>query len=183
MIMRRRSPRRSPVVPTSSRLRGQLSSGMLLFAAAAAPLLIVLVLAGGPFSTLVVPEMLAPAELHPDPQAVVILADLPKTMMPMSVGLLVATAWLHRQRLTRDLGAGRPTLMVLAAMLAFVSIYAGLRFCYDLASQLRYIPLRLELLRSRLYWQGCALVLQVSVLCVAAVIHHRYAAPGRTTGE
>lgn len=143
-----------------------------VFGAGVAPIVVVLVLSAGPFAGSVVPDLVDTPVRSDQPAQ--LLNDLVKTMLTMSVGLSVAMVWLYRQPLksaTRHLPLA---LMVPAKALALTSIYAGLRFQFDMANQMRFIPLDFEAIQDRIYWQGGALLLQLSMVSMAATAYHLF---------
>jgi hypothetical protein len=144
------------------------------------PPLIAIALSAGPFSNLVFPEILR--EIHPSDEAITQLGDLTQLMISMSVGLGLASAWFYRQPLKPSLGHTAAIVLCTSMALAFVSIFAGLRFKFDLAMQLRVIPLDFDRVGNRLYWQGYAMLGQVSMLCLAGALHYLWR-DGRFGGE
>jgi hypothetical protein len=143
----------------------------ICIAAALAPFAIVFILSEGPFSGLVVPDLLT--SLHRADTSITILADLSQLMITMSVGLALTATWFFRQPLKASAQRFSATMLCIAMLAAFTSIYSGLRFKFDMAMQLQQIPFDFELLKDRFYMQGNALLAQVSLVCVAAVVHHR----------
>lgn len=148
--------------------RIQLLTGLV--AAFALPPVIVLFTSAWFFSDLVVPPVVT--KLVKSDASIAILSDLAKLMISMSIGLALASAWFYRQPhhrpATRMLLAG----FLLSMVAALISIYAGMRFMFDMAVQLQQTPFDLELLRGRLSTEGSALLIQLSLLCQAAVLHH-----------
>lgn len=101
----------------------------------------------------------------------IVLIELEKMLVSMAIGLGVASLWLYRQPLRKN--CRRQGLVVLLGSLAsgFASIYAGLRFMFDMSQQLQVMEIEFELLGGRLYFQGFSLALQLSFLCLAAALY------------
>jgi hypothetical protein len=143
---------------------------LICFLSVTLPPVIAIALSAGPFSNLVFPDILR--EIHPSPEAATQLGSLAQLMISMSVGLGLASAWFYRQPLKPSLGHSAAIVLCVSMALAFVSIFSGLRFMFDLAMQLRVIQFDFDRVGNRLYWQGYAMLGQVSILCLAAALHY-----------
>lgn len=128
----------------------------------AAPILLA-VLLSMILSSPVVPEFLEEAKASD--QVPAMIADVSKLMITFSSGLAVGSLALFNGLRKRKPGRLAIALVILALATAFVSIYAGLRFLFDMARQLSFVAFDFEPLRGRIYWQGAAMLVQVSALC------------------
>lgn len=136
------------------------------------PSLIALILSGLAFSDPVIPDIIsAPKQSDAVAEQFISLSQI---MITMSVGIAAATIWVYKRPLKPRHGHLAALLLSVGMTLAFVSFYSGLRFIYDAAQQIRFMPFNFEPLRSRIYWQGMALLFQVSVLSFNTVVHYCY---------
>lgn len=122
------------------------------------------------FSAPVLPDVLPDQAPSPD-LSVGTLIDLSQTLLSMSVGLAAAAIWLYREPLRQVADGLRMVVAGLGLLAALTSIYAGLRFQFDVAKQVLAMPLAFDLVANRLYWQGGALLFQLSLACAGAVLH------------
>jgi hypothetical protein len=143
---------------------------LLCFLAFLAPLILIVPLSLGLFGNAIFPPFVLDRPQSDLPATM--LADLTSLLISMSIGLAVASVVLYRQPL-RDGGEHAGNIVLCLGMAAaLVSIYSGLRFRYDLAQQLSFAPFDFSKLRMRIYLQGGALLLQVCLLSLRAMLHH-----------
>lgn len=141
-------------------------------AAFVAPIALAILLSRGPFGGRVVPEWVPGST--PSDLAIQVVSDVCSMMVSMAIGIAVTMGWLYRQPIRRSLGHTPAVLLSLGLVLAFVSIYSGLKFKYDMAMQIAVVHFNFDMLRSRILWQGCTLILEVSTLCVSGVLHYLF---------
>jgi hypothetical protein len=141
-----------------------------LVAALALPPAIVLFTSVWFFSDLVVPEVVT--TLVRSDASIGVISDLAKLMISMSIGVALASTWFYRQPHSQNVKTISHVGFLVAMAVALVSIYAGMRFLFDMAVQLQQTPFNLELLRGRLAVEGSTLLIQLSLLCAGAVLHH-----------
>lgn len=157
------------------------ATAIAVAAAFAAPIAVVLLVSVAMFDSST-PDIVDPAQRQPDvATAITMLADLSQTMTAMAIGILIGATWLFRQPLRPTAPRGPWLCLVTAAMLGLGSIYAGLRFRYDVAIQIIDAAFALDLVKDRLFLQGAALLLQFATFCAAATLYHRHR-DGRARG-
>lgn len=133
---------------------------------------LVVVLSTGPFASQILPDVIF-AEPMQD-QAATMLGEVAKIMITLSIGAGVASTFFYRMPLLQRARPVGTSAMACAAILAFISIFAGLRFLHDLGQQMIASPIQYALVQDRLHWQGWALIGQVSLLSLAGVLNHLY---------
>lgn len=132
-------------------------------AAFAAPILLAWLLSSTAFSSRVVPDYLEQARASD--QAVGLIAEVSKLMLTLSGGLSVGSLAIFNRMAAPSVRRPALAMVALAMLAAFVAVYSGLRFLFDLSRQLAFVAFDFDPLRGRLYWQGTAMLLQVSALC------------------
>lgn len=135
-------------------------------------MIVIVSLSVGPFSRRALPDLVLTPKV--DVQAATTLSELSQVMITMSVGLFVAAGWVYNQPLKPNLRILKVLVFCVAALFCLTSIYAGLRFRYELGQQFRYVGFDFGLIGNRMTWQGSALLGQVSMLCLAAAMDFFY---------
>lgn len=148
-------------------------------AAACLPVVIILGLSIGPFSSPILPPIVLTDAMAGE--GATMLAETSKIMITLSVGAAVTSAWFYRQPLRKRAQWAGTVVLALVLVFTFTSVFSGLRFLHDMGRQMLEAHIDYELLRGRLQWQGWGLILQTSLLCLAAAFHlqfrdRRYAA-------